>query len=114
MDDIAHSVRDGILAVVSREYKISRTDLLSVTRGKKAVAEARMLAMWMFWMINGKNASSAGRVFDRDPTTALHGIQKVQKSPKLRQEAKRLLGIFRNGTTPPKTVVGDKPMVSLP
>jgi hypothetical protein len=89
------NIRDAILAEVAKACGVRPADLLSDQRGKKPHADARAIAMWLLYQINGRNGAAAGRVFGREQTTARTAILKVQADDRLRAIGERLLHFHR-------------------
>lgn len=89
---------EDILRVVSRHYAISKQDILSQRR-HRSVVRPRQIGMYLAKHLTSRSLPEIGRRFgDRDHTTVLHAIRKIDKevgeSPRLKdeiEELKRLL-----------------------
>jgi len=76
---------DRILQAVGSEYGQQRHALLSRSRGRKDVAEARMVAMYLATRLcPSMSLSAIGAFFGRDRTTIRHARDKVGGSPPAR------------------------------
>lgn len=84
---------DRILHAVGSEYGQQRHALLARSRGRKDVAEARQVAMYLATRAcPSKSLTAIGEFFGRDRTTVRHAAAKVSANmtPKVRQLEKRL------------------------
>ena len=84
---------DRILHAVGSEYGQQRHALLARSRGRKDVAEARQVAMYLATKAcPSKSLTCIGEFFGRDRTTVRHAAAKVSANmtPKVRQLEKRL------------------------
>lgn len=73
---------DRILHAVGSEYGQQRHALLSGSRGRKDVAEARMVAMYLATRLcPSLSLTAIGAFFGRDRTTIRHARDKVGASP---------------------------------
>ncbi len=69
---------EDILRVVSRHYGVSRTDLLSERRHRSVVLP-RQVGMYLAKQLTSRSLPEIGRRFgNRDHTTVLHAIRKIQ------------------------------------
>ena len=69
---------DRIIQAVGSEYGQQRHALLASSRGRKAVAEARMVAMYLATrLLPHQSLTSIGRHFGRDRTTVRHARERV-------------------------------------
>ena len=70
---------DDILSVVSRHYGITRQDILSQRRHRSVVL-ARQIGMYLSRHLTSRGLPEIGRRFgDRDHTTVLHAIGKIDR-----------------------------------
>ncbi len=63
---------------VAAGFDVDSALLRQPTRGRQRVAQARQAAMYLAHVICGMNLTDAGRLFDRDRTTAAHACQAVE------------------------------------
>ncbi len=85
---------ERILQSVASEYGQQRHALLARSRGRKDVAEARQVAMYLATKAcPSKSLTAIGEFFGRDRTTVRHAAAKVAGAltPKVRQMEKRLV-----------------------
>lgn len=69
---------EDILRIVSRHYGVSRTDLLSERRHRSVVLP-RQVGMYLAKQLTARSLPEIGRRFgNRDHTTVLHAIRKIQ------------------------------------
>lgn len=85
---------EDILRIVSRHYAVSRADILSQRR-HRSVVWPRQIGMYLAKQLTSRSLPEIGRRFgDRDHTTVLHAIRKVDKelegNTKLRDELEDL------------------------
>jgi len=70
---------DDILKIVSRHFKIPRTDILS-SRRSRDVVRPRQIAMYLAKSLTSRSLPEIGRQFGgRDHTTVLHSVRKVEQ-----------------------------------
>jgi len=70
---------DDILKIVSRHFKIPRTDILSARRSRDVV-RPRQIAMYLAKSLTSRSLPEIGRQFGgRDHTTVLHSVRKVEQ-----------------------------------
>jgi len=70
---------DRILDAVGNQYGQQRHALLARTRGRKDVAEARMVAMYLATRLKPQmSLTSIGEYFGRDRTTVRHAREKMK------------------------------------
>lgn len=73
---------DDILKIVSRHFKVARTDILSARRSRDVV-RPRQIAMYLAKSLTSRSLPEIGRRFGgRDHTTVLHSVRKVEKMMK--------------------------------
>ncbi|AHA27390.1 chromosomal replication initiator protein DnaA [Candidatus Liberibacter americanus] len=71
---------EDIQRMVSKHYNISRTDLLS-NRRVRTIVRPRQIAMYLSKIMTPRSFPEIGRRFgDRDHTTVLHAVRKIEKS----------------------------------
>ncbi len=59
-------------------FRVPRVDLSSPTRGRKRVALARQVAMYLAHVTYGLNYKDTGNLFGRDRTTAAHACEVIE------------------------------------
>lgn len=70
---------EDILKIVSRHFKIAKTDLLS-SRRSRDVVRPRQIAMYLAKSLTTRSLPEIGRRFGgRDHTTVLHSVRKVEQ-----------------------------------
>jgi len=70
---------DDILRIVSRHYGVSKTDILSPRR-QRSVVWPRQIGMYLSKQMTQRSLPEIGRRFgNRDHTTVLHAIRKIEK-----------------------------------
>ncbi len=89
---------DLIQKVVAREYGITVEDILSARR-TRAIVLPRQVAMFLAKTMTPRSLPDIGRRFgDRDHTTVIHGVRKIEKmrdeDPAFKQETERLRGLI--------------------
>ncbi len=85
---------EDILRVISRHYGVSKSDLLSQRR-HRSVVWPRQIGMYLAKQMTARSLPEIGRRFgNRDHTTVLHAIRKIDgeinKNPRLRDELEDL------------------------
>lgn len=87
---------ESIVSEVSHYFGIPGYDILS-ERQSAALVEARHCAMWLARHLTPYSYPRIGRAFDRDHTTVMHGVRKVERRKSvddgLRAELENLLEI---------------------
>lgn len=90
---------DLIVKEVARYYNISADKIYSSNRSKD-IAQARQVAMYLVRNLTNYSLPEMGKVFKRDHTTVLHGINKVETflntSPDMKNELDDLVKNIRN------------------
>jgi chromosomal replication initiator protein len=67
-----------IMAETARYFGLRRDDLISKSRSRP-LTTARHVAMYLLRELTQLSLVKVGELFDRDHTTVMHGIQKVEK-----------------------------------
>ena len=85
---------EDILRIVSRHYAVSKQDILSQRR-HRSVVRPRQIGMYLAKHLTSRSLPEIGRRFgDRDHTTVLHAIRKIDKevgeNPRLKEEIEEL------------------------
>ncbi len=85
---------DDILRIVSRHYSVSKADILSQRR-HRSVVWPRQIGMYLAKQLTSRSLPEIGRRFgDRDHTTVLHAIRKIDReleaNTRLRDELEEL------------------------
>ncbi|MEM9502319.1 MAG: chromosomal replication initiator protein DnaA, partial [Pseudomonadota bacterium] len=99
----SQSVRiDLIQKVVAREYGISVEDILSARR-TRAIVLPRQISMFLSKTLTPRSLPDIGRRFgNRDHTTVIHGVRKIEKmrgdDPAFKQEVERLRSLILEET----------------
>ncbi len=76
--DISLHLRRLIEQTVSRVFGVATTDLLRPSRGRKSIALARQVAMYLARVVGGLRLSEIGRVFGRDCSTVRHACMVIE------------------------------------
>lgn len=72
---------ERVLDAVSIEYGQERHALLAGSRGRKDLAEARQVAMYLAVKVcPSKSLTTIGLFFGRDRTTVRHSVEKITKA----------------------------------
>ncbi|MCP4934467.1 MAG: chromosomal replication initiator DnaA [bacterium] len=64
--------------MVALVYEVDQSQLVARTRGRKNIAFARQVAMYLAHTTEGLSLSDVGRLFGRDRTTVAHGCALVE------------------------------------
>jgi chromosomal replication initiator protein len=85
---------DDILRIVSRHFAVSKQDILSQRR-HRSVVRPRQIGMYLAKHLTSRSLPEIGRRFgDRDHTTVLHAIRKIDRevgeNPRLKDEIDEL------------------------
>ena len=64
--------------MVALVYEVDHSQLVARTRGRKNIAFARQVAMYLAHTAGGLSLSDVGRLFGRDRTTVAHGCALVE------------------------------------
>jgi len=85
---------EDILRIVSRHFAVSRADILS-DRRHRSVVRPRQIGMYLAKQLTSRSLPEIGRRFgNRDHTTVLHAIRKIDKelgdNPRLKDEIEEL------------------------
>jgi len=85
---------DDILRIVSRHFAVSKQDILSQRR-HRSVVRPRQIGMYLAKHLTSRSLPEIGRRFgDRDHTTVLHAIRKIDRevgeNPRLKDEIEEL------------------------
>ncbi len=85
---------EDIIRVVSRHYAVSKADILSERR-HRSIVYPRQIGMYLAKQLTSRSLPEIGRRFgDRDHTTVLHAIRKIDKdlenNMRLREELEEL------------------------
>ena len=75
-----------ILAEVARYYSVDETQILS-KRKTKGISDARAVAIYLCRTMTSLSLPEIGQEFDRDHSTVLYSVQKVEKSLKSGDDA---------------------------
>ena len=77
-----------ILEEASRYFEVPISEIVGKSRSRP-IATARHVAMYLVRENTGLSLIKIGELFDRDHTTALHGIQKIDGSMREREPVYR-------------------------
>jgi chromosomal replication initiator protein len=85
---------EDILRIVSRHFAVSKQDILSQRR-HRSVVRPRQIGMYLAKHLTSRSLPEIGRRFgDRDHTTVLHAIRKIDRevgeNPRLKDEIEEL------------------------
>lgn len=69
---------DRIIQVVAEQYRVTPDDLVSPKRNKE-YTQPRHIACYLIRDMTGSSFQQIGKAFDRDHTSVMHGIKKVQR-----------------------------------
>lgn len=69
---------DEILRKVAERYNLRTAELLS-SRRDRSIARPRQIAMYLAKVLTTKSLPEIGRAFDRDHTTVIHAVKKVEE-----------------------------------
>ncbi len=72
------ALRRFLLELVALVYKVEPAQILSPTRGRREIAFARQVAMYLAHTKGGLSLSLVGRLFGRDRTTVAHACALVE------------------------------------
>lgn len=92
-------LRDEILGRVAGRLKIPVSELLKPNRCERRTAEARQIAMYLLYNLNGKSLTRAGAVMNRDRTTVRYAVSKVESSRRLSEMASQILVSYKNAAS---------------
>ncbi len=77
--NLAHrALHRFLLDMVALVYEVEHAQLVARTRGRKNIAFARQVAMYLAHTAGGLSLSDVGRLFGRDRTTVAHGCALVE------------------------------------
>ncbi len=77
--NLAHrALHRFLLDMVALVYDVDHAQLVARTRGRKNIAFARQVAMYLAHTAGGLSLSDVGRLFGRDRTTVAHGCALVE------------------------------------
>lgn len=71
-------IRDRVLAIVAPLFDVTPAAILQSRRGTTDITEARHLSMYLMREVFGLNLARIGNTFDRDHSTVIHALKKVQ------------------------------------
>ena len=78
-ENLAHrALHRFLLDMVALVYEVEHAQLVAKTRGRKNIAFARQVAMYLAHTAGGLSLISVGRLFGRDRTTVAHGCALVE------------------------------------
>jgi chromosomal replication initiation ATPase DnaA len=73
-----HVIREFLDRVVASVFAVDTVLLKLPTRGRKPVAEARQVAMYLAHVACGLSFTRVGTIFGRDRTTVSHACKRVE------------------------------------
>ncbi len=77
--NLAHrALHRFLLDMVALVYEVDHAQLVARNRGRKNIAFARQVAMYLAHTVGGLSLSEVGRLFGRDRTTVAHGCALVE------------------------------------
>lgn len=71
-------LREFLDRVVASVFAVDSTLLKLPTRGRRPIAEARQVAMYLAHVACSQSLTSVGRIFERDRTTVAHACKRVE------------------------------------
>lgn len=82
-----------LLRAVSKLYKVTLADLCSPSRRRELV-EPRHSAMYVLYKKGGFSLERIGEIFDRDHSSVLHAVQRVEERRESDPRLKQALGLL--------------------
>ena len=76
---IADAARPSLI-LAAGAWGLSPEEILIASRGRRSVADARALAMWLVRRKFGFSYPELGRIFGRDHTTCLHAVRRIDSA----------------------------------
>jgi chromosomal replication initiation ATPase DnaA len=67
-----------VFEALETAFAVGRDDLCAATRGRRGIAFARQIGMYLARVVLGMTLSDAGFLFGRDRTTASHACRLVE------------------------------------
>lgn len=74
---MATLINDNIISTVADVYGVTKRDILGNSR-KQPIAEARQLAMYLYWKEKYTSVAIA-KMFGREHATILHNIKRIKE-----------------------------------
>ncbi|MCB1509724.1 MAG: DNA replication initiation ATPase [Hyphomicrobiaceae bacterium] len=71
-------LREFLDRVVASVFAVDTTLLKLPTRGRRPIAEARQVAMYLAHVALGLSLTDVGQLFERDRTTVAHACKKIE------------------------------------
>lgn len=71
-------LREFLDRIVASVFSVDTTLLKLPTRGRRPIAEARQVAMYLAHVALGLSLTDVGRLFERDRTTVAHACKKIE------------------------------------
>jgi len=69
-----------VCAVVSIEFGVRATQLITLTKGPANICFARQVAMYLMHVVFQIRIASVARAFRRDPSTASHACHSIEEA----------------------------------
>jgi len=98
-------IRQMLEQAVSQVFMVASADLWSAARGRRRVAFARQVAMYLGHVTCGLSLTEAGHLFSRDRTTVAHAckvIEALRDDQQFDRALELLEGVVRS-LSPPST-----------
>lgn len=94
---------ERLVFITGLVYGVDKKEMLSPLRWARYV-KARTHAAWLIWTLNKRLSKyQIGKLFNRDRTTILHGLQKYQADPTaFAKEHARILFLIEIGHAKPQ------------
>lgn len=83
-----------IVAHVAAHYGIKAADILGERRSKR-ISEARHVTSWLL-RESGRTYPEIGRALNRDHTSAMYGVKRIEREPRLYAVAANMLAELHN------------------
>jgi chromosomal replication initiation ATPase DnaA len=88
-----HPRVDDVIALVEREYGVSKALILNASRCRVQAAKARQKAMYLSHVVLGQTLTAVGQAFGRDRTTVSYAcglVEDMRDDPRVDEELDRL------------------------
>ena len=88
---------DKVIALVEREYGISKALILNASRCRMQAAKARQKAMYLSHVVLGQSLTAVGEAFGRDRTTVSYAcglVEDMRDDPQVDRELDRLEAVL--------------------
>ena len=96
-----------VISAVAKYYRVSLRDIASFRRANEVV-RPRQVAMYLAKMLTKHSLPAIGRVFERDHTTVLHAIRRMETLRRLDPDLDAEIRELTERLTPPVAFVSQK------